>query len=63
VQHHGIVNSETLDLAFISFWNQTLQFQKSQFQHVCDVMMFLVQAAGPPVCRVGPDVHAVMSLR
>jgi hypothetical protein len=25
VQHHGVVNSEILDLAFIAFWNQTLQ--------------------------------------
>jgi hypothetical protein len=24
VQHHGVVNSEILDLAFIAFWNQTL---------------------------------------
>jgi hypothetical protein len=23
VQHHGVVNSEILDLAFIAFWNQT----------------------------------------
>jgi hypothetical protein len=25
VQHHEVVNSEILDLAFIAFWNQTLQ--------------------------------------
>jgi hypothetical protein len=25
VQHHGVVNSEILDLAFIAIWNQILQ--------------------------------------
>jgi hypothetical protein len=25
VQHYGVVISEILDLAFIAFWNQTLQ--------------------------------------
>jgi hypothetical protein len=24
LQHHGVINSEYLDLAFIAFWNQTL---------------------------------------
>jgi hypothetical protein len=28
VQHHGVVNSEMLDLAFIAFWNQTLHLFK-----------------------------------
>jgi hypothetical protein len=29
VLHHGVVNSEILDLAFIAFWNQTLFFNLS----------------------------------
>jgi hypothetical protein len=28
-QHHGVVNSEILGLAFIAFWNQTLQIHPS----------------------------------
>jgi hypothetical protein len=28
VQHRRVINSETLDLAFIAFWNQTLHILK-----------------------------------
>jgi hypothetical protein len=28
VQHHGVVNSEILDLVFIAFWSQTLHMYK-----------------------------------
>jgi hypothetical protein len=31
VQHHGVVNSEILDLAFIAFWNQTLYLSLNSY--------------------------------
>jgi hypothetical protein len=35
VQHHGVVNSQILDLAFIAFWNQTLQiYYKRLFKFI-----------------------------
>jgi hypothetical protein len=34
VQHHGVVNSEILDLAFIAFWNQALHlFRQRTWEH------------------------------
>jgi hypothetical protein len=46
LQHHGVINSENLDLAFIAFWNQTVHIELHMYMYMT-ILYFLTQIKLP----------------